>query len=314
MSAESDAHTTIQWRIDFTTESPQALELSWALQALETATVAGAWIDLALAGEDSVVARALRSAGTQERARERFYPNFADRTPGGIVEVIDGLDPFEPLDIGLLVGLNSWLRNELAGDADAYQAMFDLTPIERIGNESPLVVVVILIPPAIKGVGIAAAGIGAVGKGVHKYYKVKKSRNEAKRAAEEAEATRQKAEADVKKAAAETAVAEARAQEIRRRGEAEAKRIEAETELLRARTEEIRGRNTAVPAPARAQLADQDLRGEIAAELEDKVKGVDAGSLERAAQLGAVAGEIAIGQLEANPAVAGVSVEVGGGG
>ena len=86
-------------------------------------------------------------------------------------------------------------------------------------HSKPFVIVVVVIPPAIKGAGIAAAGVGAVGKAIHKYYKVKKTRNEAKRAEADAEATRTKAEADVE-TAAETDVAEA-----------ERRRIEAETEL-----------------------------------------------------------------------------------
>ncbi len=281
---DSSGVPEIRWRIDFTSEQPHALDVAWALQAVETATVAGAWMSHALNPEASPISPALSSVTEQSKALSRFFPGFGGEPSTAAVELMRKMDPFDPLDIGVLAGLNGWLRNTLLDDPSAYEAVFELANVQRIGNESPLVVI-ILIPPAVKGGAALVAGAGAVAKGIHKYFQIKKTRAQAR----EAEARAREADARAREA------------------DAKARLADDEAAVARARVEEIRARTEAIRKQTRGELAEQGLQQEITEGLAREDAPPDA--VQRAAELGAKNAETAIGQLEINPAVADVTVE-----
>ena len=283
--ADSRGAPDIRWRIDFTSEQPVALDVAWALQAVETATVAGAWMSHALDPESSPISPAFRGLAEQSKAFSRFFPTFGSESGSTAVGLMQGIDPFDPLDIGVLAGLNSWLRNTLLDDPSAYEAVFEVANVQRIGNESPLVVI-ILIPPAVKGAAALVAGASAVAKGVHKYFEIKKTR------------------AETRKAEAETRESDAKAREANEKAQLAGD----EAELAQARAEETRARTQAIREQMRGELAKQGIGQEIASDLVGEVD-ASADLIERAAEVGAKNAETAIGQLESNPAVADVSVE-----
>jgi hypothetical protein len=232
----------------------------------------------ALDREASPIAAALSSVAEQSNASNRFFPSFGGAPDPAALQLMREMDPFDPLDIGVLTGLNTWLRNALLDDPMAYDAVFEVASVERIGNESPLVVI-ILIPPAVKGGAALLAAAGAVAKGVHKYFQIKKTR------------------AEVREAEAGAREADARAREA----DAKAHQADAEAELARARTRALRDQ-------VRGALAEQGLQQEIAETLASELD-APRPEVQSAAELGAKSAETTIGQLESNPAVADVSVE-----
>jgi hypothetical protein len=291
-SSGSSGAPEIRWRIDFTSERPHALDVAWALQAVETATVAGAWMSLALTPDASLLSPVLSSVTEPSKAFSRFFPSFGGAPGPAAVELMQAMDPFDPLDIGVLTGLNSWLRNTLLDDPAAYEAVFEFATVQRIGNESPLVVL-ILIPPAVKGGAALVAGAGAVAKGIHKYFQIKKTRAQIR----EADAGSRESDARAREADAKA-----------READAKARQADDEAALARARAEETRARTEAIRQQMRRDLAEQGIQQGIADDLAGEVD-APPDAVQRAAELGAKNAETVIGQLESNPAVADVSVE-----
>ena len=108
------------------------------------------------------------------------------------------------------MGLNAWLRDALRGEPALYEAAFTPTSIDDIRHESP-VVIVIVVPVAIKVGGGVAAGVTTVFKSVEKYFTVKQKRAKEKRA----RAQEKQAQAEEGRAVAEEELARARTEEAR---------------------------------------------------------------------------------------------------
>lgn len=225
------------------------------------------------------VYQALRSVEWSTKARERFFPRFGSNPPAAALDFIEGLDPFDPLDVGVLVGLNAWLRDALRGEPALYETAFAPTGIDDIRHESP-VVIVIVVPVAIKVGGGVAVGVTTVFKSVEKYFTVKEKRAKEKRA-----------RAQEKQAQAEEELARARAEEAR----ANAERARAEAARTREQT--------------RREIARLGLQPAITDDLRSHFPEVSFRDIERATNIAANLSAVVIAELDGNPAVAAVGIE-----
>jgi hypothetical protein len=139
----------------------------------------GAWIESALEPRRHTFDRMSGRGPRQNSAAERFFSAFAREPIPAALKFIRELDPFDPFDVGLLVGLNRWSRERVRTSQRPRDDPFAVATIEDIRRESPIIIV-LAVPAAIKLGSAAAAGAFAVVKGIDKYYKVKKTRSEGK--------------------------------------------------------------------------------------------------------------------------------------
>ena len=178
--------------VEFASERPGADEFGWALQALDSVIAAGAWMEAAVTGDGSPAYSLMRHAGDAPKADSRFFPEFGSDPVGAALSFLEGIDPFDPLDAGVVVGLNSWLRAALAVNPAAYGRSLDTLQVEEVGQGSPIFLVLAL-PVIVKGVGVAAVSAGAVLATVDRYYSIKQRKAETKKADAETRLVEQQA-------------------------------------------------------------------------------------------------------------------------
>jgi hypothetical protein len=256
--------------VRFTSADPPGADFTAAVQAFQTAASGGVWIDLMLAGHSSPFYRPLTEA--PRRRKWLYYPYFPF-IPEAQDDFFRFLDPFDPADVGALVGLNAWLRGSLLADPPAYEAAFGDIRVGDVGRDSP--VFIILTIPIVVKLGGAITGTAAVVRLIEKYFDIKKTRAETRRA----EGEEEKARAEAEKA------------------RAEAEKARAETEKIRTETRQI--------------LGDANFHSEMAEHLRRSNPGASEDSVDRAAAAGAKAAEVAIAELETNPSVFDVEADAG---
>jgi hypothetical protein len=171
-----------RWMIRFTDVEPDASDFSAALGAFDAAISAGPWADAALAGGDSMIYQKLSNQSERSNASSRFFPGFGSDPFRAALQFMQAMDPLDSLDVGVLAGLNLWLRDALRSDPALYQSTLGTALVESVRRQSP-VVVVFAVPLAIKlavgavgGGGVAAATITGIMKGVDKYFAIQKTR------------------------------------------------------------------------------------------------------------------------------------------
>lgn len=184
--------------LQFQAEAPAIDQFAWALQAIDTAVLAGIWMEAILSPKSSSALRALKALERNRKAGERFFPGSGAGASGKALGFVESLDPFDPLDIGTLVGLNAWLRSSLSPDPTLESLVVD-----DARRESPIVIAFAL-PVAAKGVGMAAGGALAVLKAVNEYYSIKKKRREIKDGSQLSAAKVRNKEASTEKLRAQT--------------------------------------------------------------------------------------------------------------
>jgi hypothetical protein len=224
-------------------------------------------METALSGDNSPTYGLIQHAGGAPKAHSRFFPEFGADPTGAALGFLEEIDPFDPLDAGVAVGLNSWLRTVVATSPKTYGRSFDTVRLEDVRRQSPIFLIVAL-PVIVKGVGVAAASAGAVLAAVDRYYSIK----ERKARIEKADVER---EANAKKTEAETRLVEQQAVEVEER-----------TKLIRSQIREHQEFDRRV----------------LANDLAEGIADVPPG-LEKAAAVGSNLGAMAIYELERNPSV-----------
>lgn len=121
---------------------------------------------------------ALRESARSTLAPFTFYPAFGSediRLERWTGFGDRGRDPDDPLDLGLQVGLNAWLRQTVR-DADPalYSELFGFADVRRINHDSPLALTLVIVT-------VSAAGV-AVAKLLQHVYKVRQERAKARMA------------------------------------------------------------------------------------------------------------------------------------
>lgn len=232
------------------------------MQAIDTAVAAGVWMEAVLSSKGSPVHRALEALSENPRTNERFFPELGHGPSDNAFAFVENLDPFDPLDVGVLMGLNAWLRSTLSVNPDDYRS-FETLVIDDARRESPIVLVLAL-PLAAKGIGVAAAGAYGVLKAVDKYFSIKKTKAQTKRISAATEHDARLAEAK------------------RRRIEAGTRKLEAEADAVRARVADLEGLG----------------RKGIAADLETQVPNASDDQIAKAASIGAKTSSVVIHELE----------------
>lgn len=113
----------------------------------------------------------LSKAADRSISARRFFPEFAPNLRNGVLSILGQLlnssagdsleqDVIDPMDIGVLVGVNSWIRREiLVNDRQAYAKIFGFAQIERIQHSSPLVVEVAVALSAAAVPGVVLYGL-----------------------------------------------------------------------------------------------------------------------------------------------------------
>lgn len=153
--------------VELSGEVHSAADLGEVVQALDGLVTAAAWGQLASRGRSggaSVAAfRILLSARRRDKAYERFFPQFGDRSELREEELteesqvyypspedFEGFDPTDPLDAGLRYGLNSFLRKLLRSQNPAlHSRLFDVASITRAEHNSPLLIELTLAVTAV---------------------------------------------------------------------------------------------------------------------------------------------------------------------
>ena len=273
----AEASETMRVVVKFTTEEPDAYAFAWAVQALNLALTAGVWIEAALESRGGWSSGPLAS----DDAASRYFTDDDLDQNARALRFVQELDPFNPLDTGLLTGLTNARREQLDQRERPHGDPYAIGSLEDVRRESPIIVVFALPIVLTAGVGVMSAasiGASAVLKNVDRVFKIKKTRAEERLI-------------DAQRAQLQSGLAEAQADEAH----AIADRARAETVEIKART-----RREFVEAGV-----DPQLRTELMRAIGPSMARAGAGDV------GVKIAEAATAELAANNAVADVEVEEG---
>jgi len=162
-------------RIKLNTEQHSVAEVATLLQVVDNLVSAPVWagiLDREFADRDESFAQAreiLGSSADLPKAKRRFYPGFSRNFAYG--RLADGFrdselleEPAgsnEPLDIGVQVGLNYWLKRVVRdADPNLYKRLFDAPGVSRLEHHSPLLLeVCVLLGATVAGVVLLTYGL-----------------------------------------------------------------------------------------------------------------------------------------------------------
>jgi hypothetical protein len=150
-------------------------EVAFIIESLDNLTMAsvlGSMVDPL--SEDRLVVQAREildySIKKNPSSKARFYPNFFDTFSQASLRsrenqfldstyIYGGFNPGIPMDVGMQVGINSWVRREIyLNDPKLYNALFSFTTVRKLEHYSPLIIEVsvlilggLLIVPVLMG-------------------------------------------------------------------------------------------------------------------------------------------------------------------
>jgi hypothetical protein len=111
--------------------------------------------------------QAVRAQADDPKAPTRFFPSFGPQLRSSIPQITLGqrdpadspsflVDPADPLDFGVQVGLNAWLRSTVRQELprEAYDRIFSFAAVDRIRHESPLVIETVIVTGGLAGAAL----------------------------------------------------------------------------------------------------------------------------------------------------------------
>jgi hypothetical protein len=149
------AHLTVKLR----SKEHSMADVGLVVEAMENMVIASVWgamLDVEPQDETVVKAKSIlmESIG-RNKAGARFFPGFYDgrlfRSQASVSESndqrefdtheLDGFDPYDPLDAGVQIGMDSWFRRTIySRDLDLYRQLFSFGRVQRLEHHSPLLI------------------------------------------------------------------------------------------------------------------------------------------------------------------------------
>ncbi len=126
-------------------------DVAFLVQSIDNLVMASVWGALAqesLEDETLAWAKSVASANLQQSPKSsiRFFPYLGSIRRDTIQWHPEDYDPFDPLDIGVQAGLNTWLRRVLLrADPKRYEQLFSFAEIHRVEHHSPLLLETVVL-------------------------------------------------------------------------------------------------------------------------------------------------------------------------
>jgi len=157
--------------IKMTSDSVSIMDTNWIVGLVDNLAMAGVWGALSsqdIADVELLEARnAIYDTFNHRKSMRRFHPEFysmfgdwMDKNDSNQIGRrfridIKAFDPFDPLDIGIQLGMNVWLKTALQQYSPSLaESVFSFAQAERVEKKSPLVVT--LAVGTAMGIGLPA--------------------------------------------------------------------------------------------------------------------------------------------------------------
>jgi hypothetical protein len=166
-SQEPEPRTVLLVQSDRDVESHA--RLADLIETLDGLVVPSLWAAVAVGDRDDhdlrMARKALMSAAQSARYRIPFFPPLAPGFSLPRISLVGALeDRFgryerygpppepEPLNVGVQVGMNGWIRRTLRDDVpDAYDRLFSFAVVRRIEHRSPIVIESLIVTTGVAG-------------------------------------------------------------------------------------------------------------------------------------------------------------------